>query len=65
MSRVPGNRTPRRVQWASAVDEDEAPGRAHENVIESDAASTHGLDEAGLDVRTGSVIQTPFFSLTC
>ena len=48
MPRVPGNRTPRRVQWASAIDEDmiTVPGRTRENALE-----THELDEAGLDVR--------------
>ena len=51
MHRVPGNRTPRRVQWASAVDEHGVP----ENALESDAASNHELDEAGLDVRMASV----------
>jgi hypothetical protein len=53
MSRVPGNRTPRRVQWASevdsAADKDEAVGRRHENGLESDADSTRELDEAALD----------------
>ncbi len=38
-ARTPGTRTPRRVQWATAVDEDE----------DSDH---HELDEAGLDVCT-------------
>jgi hypothetical protein len=53
MPRVPGNRTPRRVQWASAVDsavdKDGVAGRRHENGLESDADSTHELDEAALD----------------
>jgi hypothetical protein len=59
MSRVPGNRTPRRVQWASevdsAADKDEAVGRRHENGLESDADSTRELDEAALDVRATPV----------
>ena len=37
-ARTPGTRTPRRVQWATAVDEDEDDG------------DYHGLDQAGLDV---------------
>ncbi|KAH9049767.1 hypothetical protein EDB83DRAFT_2507273 [Lactarius deliciosus] len=49
MARVPGNRTPRRVQWASAVDGDGVTGRTHENALESDAASTRELDQTGLD----------------
>lgn len=51
MARGPGNRTPRRVQWASAlgVDKDGVAGRTPENALESDVASTHELDEAGLD----------------
>ncbi|KAH9021301.1 hypothetical protein EDB85DRAFT_2189706 [Lactarius pseudohatsudake] len=49
MARVPGNRTPRRVQWASAVDKDRVTGRTQENALESDAASTRELDQAGLD----------------
>ncbi len=35
-ARAPGPRTPRRVQWATAVDEDDG--------------DNHGLDQAGLDV---------------
>ncbi|KAI9454482.1 hypothetical protein BJY52DRAFT_725267 [Lactarius psammicola] len=49
ITRVPGNRSPRRVQWASAVDEGGLAGRTRENAPESDAASTHELDGAGLD----------------
>ncbi|KAI9435047.1 hypothetical protein H4582DRAFT_2112404 [Lactarius indigo] len=49
MARVPGNRTPRRVQWASAVNLDGVTGRTHENALESDTTSNHELDEAGLD----------------
>ena len=49
ITRVLGNRTPRRVQWARAVDED----AAHE----SDVASVHALDEAGLDVRGASAFR--------
>ena len=63
MPRVSGNRTPRHVQWASAVDKDEVAGRAHERALESDAASNHELDEAGLDVRAASVPQMPLFPL--
>jgi len=63
MARVPGNRTPRRVQWASAVNEDGVTGRTRENALESDADSTHELDEAGLDVRAALVPQIPYFSL--
>ncbi|KAH9058082.1 hypothetical protein EDB87DRAFT_1685728 [Lactarius vividus] len=48
MARVPGNRTPRRVQWASAVG-DGVPGRTHEDALESDTASSRELDQAGLD----------------
>jgi hypothetical protein len=62
MPRVPGNRTPRRVQWASAVDsavdKDGVAGRRHENGLESDADSTHELDEAALDVRATPVSHT-------
>jgi hypothetical protein len=39
-ARTPGTRTPRRVQWATAVDEDE----------DEDDDDHHGLDQAGLDV---------------
>lgn len=38
-ARTPGTRTPRRVQWATAVDEDE----------DEDDDDHHGLDQAGLD----------------
>jgi hypothetical protein len=48
-ARAPGTRTPRRVQWASAVDEDE-------HNPESEAVSNHELDEAGLDVCTFSFL---------
>lgn len=45
-ARTPGPRTPRRVQWATAVDDDED---------EDDRDSEHhGLDQAGLDVCTFS-----------
>lgn len=63
MSRVPGNRTPRRVQWASAVDKDGVAGRRREDALESDAGSTHELDEAALDVRATSVHLIPCFPL--
>jgi hypothetical protein len=55
MPRVTGNRTPRRVQWASAIDKDGFARRNHENGPESDAASAHELDEAGFDVRAAPV----------
>jgi hypothetical protein len=50
-ARTPGTRTPRRVQWAAAVDEDEDDGDHHglEAVEESDG-DRHELDQAGLDV---------------
>jgi hypothetical protein len=41
-ARTPGTRTPRRVQWAAAVDEDEDE--------DEDDGDHHGLDQAGLDV---------------
>ena len=50
--RTPGNHTPRHVQWASAVDDEEVAGRQRDRNLDSEAASTHELDEAGLDVRT-------------
>jgi hypothetical protein len=49
-ARAPGTRTPRRVQWASAVDEDEIAGRLRDRGPENDAVLNHELDEAGLDV---------------
>jgi hypothetical protein len=49
--RAPGNHTPRHVQWASAIDEEEVAGRQRDCELESEVASTHELDEAGLDVR--------------
>jgi len=49
--RAPGNHTPRHVQWASAVDEEEVAGRQRDRELESEVASAHELDEAGLDVR--------------
>ena len=61
ISRVPGNRTPRRVQWASAVDKDDVLGRKHGDGLESDAGSTHELDEAALDVRATSIHIIPCF----
>ncbi|KAH9971879.1 hypothetical protein BGW80DRAFT_1318981 [Lactifluus volemus] len=45
---TPGNRTPRHVQWASEVDEDNRI-RGHASEGASDVTSTHELDEAGLD----------------
>jgi hypothetical protein len=55
-ARAPGSRTPRHVQWASAVDEDEVAGRIHGRDPESEAVSSHELDEAGLDVCTFSLL---------
>ena len=53
-ARTPGTRTPRRVQWATAVDEDEDEGEGD--------GDHHCLDQAGLNV---SNLFTPFaFSLT-
>jgi hypothetical protein len=49
-ARAPGTRTPRRVQWASAVDEDEIAGRLRDRGPENEAVSNHELDGAGLDV---------------
>jgi hypothetical protein len=51
-ARAPGgSRTPRRVQWASAVDKDDRdPG--------SEEVSNHELDEAGLDVCWFSLFLT-------
>ena len=49
-ARVSGTRTPRRVQWATAVDEDEVAGRLRDRDPESEADSNHELDGAGLDV---------------
>ncbi|KAI0247757.1 hypothetical protein BJV78DRAFT_1243036 [Lactifluus subvellereus] len=50
-ARTLGNRTPRRVQWASEVDEDGVAGRIrdHDSEEDSDGALMHELDEAGLD----------------
>jgi hypothetical protein len=48
---TPGNRTPRHVQWASEVDEDNKI-RGHGSEGNSDLTSTHELDEAGLDVTS-------------
>lgn len=62
MPRVTGNRTPRRVQWASAVEEDGFARRNHNEIgPESDAASTHELDEAGFDVRAPPVDSNALF----
>src|SRR5712691_841246 len=52
LGRTPGNHTPRHVQWASAIDDDEVAGRQRDRNLESDVVSTHELDEAGLDVCT-------------
>lgn len=52
LGRTPGNHTPRHVQWASAIDDDEVAGRQRERNLGSDVVSTHELDEAGLDVCT-------------
>jgi hypothetical protein len=51
--RTPGTRTPRRVQWATAVtvDEDEDDGDYHGlDTADEDDGDHHGLDQAGLDV---------------
>jgi hypothetical protein len=50
-ARTPGPRTPRRVQWAAAVDEDEDEGDYHGlDTVDEDDSDHHGLDQAGLDV---------------
>lgn len=50
-ARTPGTRTPRRVQWAPAVDEDEDYGDHHElETVDEDDGDRHELDQAGLDV---------------
>jgi hypothetical protein len=54
--RTPGTHTPRHVQWASAVDEEEVVGRQRDREPEGEVASAHELDEAGLDVRCGLLI---------
>jgi hypothetical protein len=49
--RSPGTRTPRRVQWAAAVDEDEDDGDHRGlDVVDEDDSDHHELDQAGLDV---------------
>jgi hypothetical protein len=53
-----GSRTPRRVQWASAVDDDKVAARLHDRDLESEAVSNHELDEAGLDVCNFSLLFT-------
>ena len=58
--RAPGN-TPRHVQWASGVDEEQVAGRQRDRELESEVASAHELDEAGLDVRM--VCSLPTYSL--
>ena len=51
-ARTPGTRTPRRVQWATAVDDD---GDHHGlDTVDEDDGDHHGLDQAGLDVCTFS-----------
>jgi hypothetical protein len=50
-ARTPGTRTPRRVQWAAAVDEDENYGDHHGlETVDEDDGDRHELDQAGLDV---------------
>ena len=49
-----GNHTPRHVQWASAVDEEEVAAGQRDHDLENEIGSTHELDEAGLEVRTVS-----------
>jgi hypothetical protein len=50
-ARTPGTRTPRRVQWATAVDEDEDDGDYHRlHTVDEGDGDRHGLDQAGLDV---------------
>jgi hypothetical protein len=57
---TPGNRTPRHVQWASEVDEDNRI-RGHGSEGASDVTSTHELDEAGLDVTNlYSILGLPY-----
>ncbi|KAH9971269.1 hypothetical protein BJV74DRAFT_889383 [Russula compacta] len=48
-ARVPGNRTPRHVQWANDIDEDGGAGGLRDHSLESEIGPTHELDEAGLD----------------
>lgn len=49
-ARTPGTRTPRRVQWATAVDEDEDVGEYHGlDTVDEDDGDHNGLDQAGLD----------------
>ncbi|KAI0064971.1 DUF1212-domain-containing protein [Artomyces pyxidatus] len=49
-ARLPGTRTPRRVQWAAAVDQDALAGPIRSRHREEEEnAWGHALDEAGLD----------------
>jgi hypothetical protein len=50
--RTPGNHTPRHVQWASVVDEEQIASRQCDGDLDSEEVSAHELDTAGLDVRT-------------
>jgi hypothetical protein len=48
--RTPGTRTPRRVQWATAVTVDEDEDDGDYDTADEDDGDHHGLDQAGLDV---------------
>ena len=61
-ARTPGTRTPRRVQWAQAVD-DEDVARAN-RARDRGADGVHSLDEAGLDVRISSTRRVELAELT-
>jgi hypothetical protein len=50
--RTPGNHTPRHVQWASVVDEEQVASRQCDRDLDSEQVSAHELDTAGLDVCT-------------
>lgn len=69
--RTPGTRTPRRVQWAAAVDEDEDDGDHHGlDTVNEDDGDRHELDQAGLDVCKFSFplhfhSLFPFFTACC
>lgn len=70
-ARTPGTRTPRRVQWATAVDEDEDDGDYHGlNTVDEHDGDHHGLDQAGLNVCRFSFplhfySQFSFFPASC
>jgi hypothetical protein len=48
--RTPGTRTPRRVQWAVAVDDDDSEDYHGLYTVDEDDRDRHELDQAGLDV---------------